>query len=95
MGSAWASFACYLVMMLVSYFIGQRYMKIPYDLRSMGLYLAVTLVLLGLSHLLHTETAWLNYLINTALLGVYLCLMVKRDFPLQNLPVIGKFFKKP
>jgi O-antigen/teichoic acid export membrane protein len=94
MGSAWASFACYLVMMLVSYFIGQHYMKIPYDLRSMGLYLTITLVLLALSHLLHTEKAWLNYSINTALLGVYLFVMIKRDFPLQNLPIIGKYFKK-
>lgn len=94
MGSAWASFACYLVMMLVSYFVGQRYMKIPYDLRSMGLYLLVTLVLLGLSQLLHTETAWLNYLVNTVLLGVYLLLMINRDFPLHGLPVVGKYFKK-
>ena len=94
MGSAWASFACYFVMMLVSYFVGQRYMKIPYDLRSIGLYLTVTLVLLGVSHLLHTECSWLNYLINTALLGVYVALMVYRDFPLSSLPVVGKWFKK-
>lgn len=94
MGSAWASFACYMVMMLLSYFIGQRYMKIPYDLRSIGLYLGVTLLLLGLSHVLHTDMVWLNYLINTLLLGIYVSLMVYRDFPLQSLPIVGKWFKK-
>lgn len=94
MGSAIASFVCYLVLMLLSYFIGQRYMKIPYDLRSLGLYFALALVLLGLSHLLHTDMVWLNYVINTLLLGVYLVVMVRRDFPLQSLPVVGKWFNK-
>ena len=93
MASAWASFACYFVMMLVSYFIGQKYMKIPYDLRSMGLYTIVALAFLAVSYYFKSDRIWLNYTINTVLLLAYLAMIVRRDFPLRNLPVVGKYFK--
>ena len=93
MASAWASFACYFVMMLVSYFVGQKYMKIPYDLRSMGLYTIVALAFLAISYYFKSDRIWLNYTINTVLLLVYLAMIVRRDFPLHNLPVVGKYFK--
>lgn len=93
MASAWASFACYFVMMLVSYFIGQKYMKIPYDLRSMGLYTIVALAFLAVSYYFKSDRIWLNYTINTVLLFAYLAMIVRRDFPLRNLPVVGKYFK--
>lgn len=93
MASAWASFACYFVMMLVSYFVGQKYMKIPYDLRSMGLYTIVALAFLAVSYYFKSDRIWLNYTINTVLLLIYLAMIVRRDFPLRNLPVVGKYFK--
>ena len=39
-------------------------------------------------------SSWLLMLIGTALLIVYLVILVKRDFPLSGLPVIGKYFNK-
>lgn len=93
MASAWASFACYFVMMLVSYFVGQKYMKIPYDLRSMGLYTIVALAFLAISYYFKSDRIWLNYTVNTVLLLIYLAMIVRRDFPLRNLPVVGKYFK--
>ena len=38
-------------------------------------------------------SGWLLMLIGTALLGIYLVILVKRDFPLSGLPVVGKYFK--
>ena len=93
MASAWASFVCYFVMMLASYFIGQKYMKIPYDLKSLALYTVVALLLLTLHYYVVTPYTWLNYVLSTVFLFAYLLLVVKRDFPLRNLPVIGKYFK--
>ena len=83
MASAAASFVCYFVMMLVSYFFGQKYMPIHYDLKSMGLYLAVALVLFGASFLVQTESMIVNLGYRTVLLAAFAALLVKRDFPLS------------
>ena len=42
-GSAWVTFAAYFVMMLLSYFLGQKYYPIPYRIKKMSFFL----VLLG------------------------------------------------
>ena len=85
MASAWASFACYSVMMLVSYFFGQKYMPIRYDLKSMGLYLVLTLALFGASFLVQTDSMPVNLAYRTALLAVFIVVLIKRDFPLSAL----------
>jgi len=38
-GSAWATFAAYFTMMLISYFLGQKYYPIPYRIKKMMLIL--------------------------------------------------------
>lgn len=48
MGCAWASLACFLTCMLLSYFVGQKKYPIPYDLKSMAVYFGITIVLLGI-----------------------------------------------
>jgi hypothetical protein len=37
---------------------------------------------------------WLMMAIGTLLLAFYLVVLVRKDFPLSGLPVIGKYFKK-
>ena len=94
MGAALASLAAYTVMMIVSYFLGNKYFPIDYPLLSMAKYLLIAAVLVGISYLVVTPWAWLNYFIRTILLGIYLVYTVKTDFSLVNLPIIGKYFKK-
>ena len=36
---------------------------------------------------------WLNLIINTCLIFIYLAYLFKKDLPLKSLPVIGKYFK--
>ena len=55
-GSAWSSFACYLVMMVVSYFLGQKHMPIKYDLKTIGLYTALTIVLYSVGLFINTPS---------------------------------------
>ncbi len=45
---AWAGVAGYGVCTLLSYFVGQHYMPIPYPLRSIGVYVAMTALFFGL-----------------------------------------------
>ena len=95
--SAFSSTVCYFVIMLLSYFVGKRYLPIPYDLRTIGGYTALILGLLvsyyGLRYIVNCQLSIVNLLIGTALLGIYCVVLVRRDFPLSGLPVIGKYFK--
>ena len=94
MGSAWAAFGCYFVVMLVSYVIGQKHFPINYQLKTVGKYslLAITLFVLGWWINFHHTI--INLLFRTVLLGVYIWYMTRSDFPLKKIPYINKFFIK-
>lgn len=91
--SCGSSLVCYLVIMLISYAIGQKRMPIPYDIRSIGTYLGITLVLLaayyGMAHYFHE--VWLHLVWGTVLILIYIVYMARHDFPLSALPVVGKY----
>jgi len=93
MGCAWAAFACYFVIMVISYYYGQKHMPIKYDLKTIGLYTAVTIALYVLSTFIDTPYKIINLGLKSALMVAYMVLLVKRDFPLRSIPVINKFFK--
>ncbi len=44
-GSAWATLAAYASMMIISYFIGQKYYPIPYNVKKLSLYLGMSIFL--------------------------------------------------
>lgn len=92
-GSAWAAFACYFSIMIISYFFGQKYMPIKYDFKTIGLYTVVTVVLYLVSLLIDTPSSLLNITLKSALMLVYLFILVKRDFPLNKIPVLNRFVK--
>jgi O-antigen/teichoic acid export membrane protein len=92
---AWGGFAGYATAMVLSYIVGQKENPIQYPLRDIGVYVAVTLVLfLCMDEVNRTLPAWGAIVINSLLILAFVALVVKRDFPLQNLPVIGKHFRK-
>ncbi|MFP5439144.1 MAG: lipopolysaccharide biosynthesis protein [Bacteroidia bacterium] len=49
MGSAVATVCAYGTMMLVSYFIGQKHYPIPYDIKTMGSYIGLAILLSAIS----------------------------------------------
>lgn len=49
MGAAWATLICYATMMLASFFIGKKYLDVPYQSRRMLLYFGFALICFGLS----------------------------------------------
>ena len=94
--SCGSSLVCYFVIMLLSYFIGQRKAPIPYDLKCIGQYTALTVGLLAVYYairLYYIHNMWILMAIGTFFIGVYIIKMTRRDFPLSGLPVVGKFFK--
>jgi len=93
MGCAWAAFACFFVIMVVSYFFGQKYMPIKYDLKTIGLYTVVSIGLYIVSTFINTPYTLLNIALKSILMVMYLVLLIKRDFPLRTIPVVNRFFK--
>ena len=93
MACAWAGFAGYAVAMLLSYFVGQKKYPIDYDLKSIGKYVTLAGVLYAISAFLPIENVWVLLVIRTLLMIVFVGYIVKNDFPLKRLPVIGKYFR--
>lgn len=96
MASAASSTVCYIVITTLSYFIGRRYLPVPYDLRSIGGYTLLTAVLLGIYYGVKSlfPHTWAGIAIGTVLIVVYMTVVVKKDFPLSGLPVIGRYLGK-
>ena len=95
MACAWAGFAAYATSMLLSYFIGQHYYPIAYPVKDMAVYLVLAILLFGGIQLSNSSlTPWIAIPVNTLLIGVFMAYLVKKDFPLSSLPIIGKKFRK-
>ena len=88
MACAWASFASNLLMMILSYIIGQKKFPIQYDLKSVAVYggLAAIFYVAGMYPSISSDWYRLGY--RTILLVLFVAVVVKRDL----LPYIGKRF---
>ena len=94
MACAWAGFAGYATAMLTSYFVGQRHYPINYPVKQIMAYVALAAVLyFGMDYANSHLPTWAALCVNTALLCVFAAYLVKCDFPLGSLPVVGKYFK--
>ncbi len=94
MACAWATFACYGSMMVVSYVWGQKHYRIPYATKKLVAYMVIVLIL----YFIHTgaiyfyHPTWFKLTLATLLLGIFgwFILQVERK-ELQKLPVVGKY----
>ena len=95
MACAWGGVAGYGTAMLLSYFIGQRKYPIAYPLKDIACYVALAAVIyagLTLSNSMLPLAAALA--VNTLLVAVFAAYIVRRDMPLESLPVVGRYFRK-
>ena len=80
MACAWASFACNLLMMLLSYFIGQKKFPIAYDLKSAALYSGLAMVLYGAAMFPQFESEWVKLGYRSLFLLIYIIVVWKLEF---------------
>lgn len=90
LGCAYANLGCYTVMMLISYFWGQKVMPINYDLKRILGYIFLSVTLYFLSRLFKQEQFYINLLINTFLLSVFLIAIAY----FENIKILFKELKK-
>ena len=94
MACAWGGFAGYGTAMLLSYFVGQKYYPVNYPVKEIMRYVLLAFVLFaGMSAANDFLGVLPALIVNTLLMAVFVAYLVKRDFPLSSLPVIGKHFK--
>lgn len=94
MACAWAGFAGYATAMLLSYFVGQKKYPICYDLKGIGRYVALALVLYVVSAYLPFKHIVLLLGARTLLLALFIAYVVRTDFPLHAIPIINRYIKK-
>lgn len=90
---AWASFTSYFLIMLLSYFYGQKYFPIDYKLKKLSGYFLIAIVFFIFSKLALCDSTILNYAIKTGLIIIYLGYFVKKDLPLGQIPLLKKLIK--
>lgn len=92
---AWAGFAGYGTAMLLSYFVGQKKYPINYPVKEIMIYVVLALILFaGMTEANRYFSSGIACLINTVLILIFAAYLVKKDFPLKSLPVVGKYFRK-
>lgn len=96
MACAWTAFFANLVMMILSYFLGQKNYPIQYDLKSAGFYVVIAAFLFAGIMFTHGNIGHtgLRLFVNSVLIGIYLLIVLKKDLPLQQIPIINKYFRK-
>ena len=95
MACAWASFFANLSMMVVSYLVGQKKYPIPYKLKSAATFFILSMLLFGgvTASNLYVTNLWMRLLISFVFVTVYLIAVIKKELPLKNWPLIGKYVK--
>lgn len=98
--SAWATLICYATMMVLAYFLGQKYFPIPYPVKKILAYLTVMLVFFflkaGINSLTESLSTVPQLIIRltaaSVLMLLYLALILKAERnELKGMPYIGKF----
>ena len=94
---AWGGVAGYGTAMVMSYVVGQRKNPIKYPMKDIANYVflavLITAMMLFLQDKCGEEWSWASLLLNTGWICVFVAFIVRQDFPLSHLPIIGKYFK--
>lgn len=94
MASAWAGFIGYALVTLLSYFIGQKKFPINYPLKSIFKYIVLGAVIAFLGFAVTIDSLVLRLIYRTFLLLLFVAYLVKKDLPLEEIPIINRFVKR-
>lgn len=90
---AWAGFTGYGVAMLLSYFVGQKKYPIQYDLKAIGMYVLLAVVLYVAAEYVPIDNIYLRMAYRTVLLLLFIAYVVKRDLPLNQIPILNRIIR--
>lgn len=91
---AWAGFAGYATAMILSYVVGQKKYPINYDLRRIGSYTLLAIILYIPAMYIPIENMFLRLAFRSLLLCLFVAYIIKKDFPLNQIPIINRLIRK-
>ncbi|SHF14338.1 Membrane protein involved in the export of O-antigen and teichoic acid [Bacteroides luti] len=94
MACAWASLIGYAIVTILSYVVGQKKYPINYDMVRIGKYCLLTVVLYAISEFVKIDNILLRLCFKTILFSIFIAYIIKKDFPLKQIPIINRFVKK-
>lgn len=92
MGSAVALITSYIVVLSISYFFGQKYYPVPYNLKRIGIYFTVAIGLYFVSQLFNQMQQIIQYSVGTVMIVLFALLVYV--FEKNELAGLFKFNKK-
>jgi len=79
MGAAWATFICYLSMMIISYYTGQKYYPVNYNFKKLLFYIGLAVLFYLISLLFQSLSKPVMYTINSVLLIIFCLIVYKKE----------------
>jgi O-antigen/teichoic acid export membrane protein len=82
--SAWATLVVYALQMLASYYLGQKYYPIKYNLRKFSLYIGLAVLIYLLLHWIDIDPgvfSWTKFLVHNGVIALYVWLIFKIENP--------------
>lgn len=83
-GAAWATFAAYLTMAILSFILMRKYHPVPYDLKEIGQYIGLALILFTIYFFLHPE-GLVEYLVGAGVVGIFVLVVFFKERKLFSL----------
>ena len=95
MACAWAGVIGYATAMTLSYFVGQKKYPINYPLKSIGIYVLMTVIFfIAITYSNEYLPKIYALTVNTLIIFAFVAHIIYHDLPLSSMPVIGKYFRK-
>ena len=92
---AWAGLIGYATAMTLSYFVGQKKYPINYPLKSIGIYVLMTVFFfIAITYSNQYLPKIYALAVNTLIIFAFIAHIIYHDLPLSSMPVIGKYFRK-
>jgi hypothetical protein len=85
MGSAWATLICYGVMMVISYFTGQRHYYVPYEVARLSGYALFAIALYFAGTFIDTGSTAFDLVLRNAIVLLFAGTVFVMEKPLQML----------
>lgn len=97
LAAAWTTCICYILMTVTCYAWGQKYFKVPYNVKKIVSYLSLMLIVFFVQEIIkeYTDNLFIRVLSGLVLMLVFFCFIVaneKQD--MKRMPILGKFVKK-
>ena len=73
--AAWTTFTVYGLQMIASYILSQKYYPIQYNLRKIGLYFFVSVLLFGISRWINLEAGMMKFTVHNLMIVLFLGLV--------------------